>query len=295
MTLVTLEAMLKEACARVGLSSDGAELIRQGENALYRLPDHVVVRIARLGQVDAAKKEVAVSRWLASVGINAVEALEEIQQPVVLDGLPVTFWWELPDHRHGSFAEVAAALKQLHAAPMPTDFDLAPLAPFVRLSERIDGASTLSDDDRAWLRRRLDDLQQSYAELPSGLPTSVIHGDAWAGNVVATDRGDVILLDLERCSVGPPEWDLVSTAVRHSTFGTMSAVDYGVFAEAYGHDVMAWPGFEALRDVRELRVTCYAAQCASENEKFREEATLRVASLRGLRGTRPWPDWKPLT
>lgn len=295
MTFETPEALLKAACAQVGLSSDGAELIRQGENTLYRLPGHVVVRIARRGQVDAAKKEVAVSRWLASVGINAVEALEEVEQPLVLDGLPVTFWWELPDHRHGSFAEVAAALKQLHAAPVPTDFELAPTAPFVRLAERIDGASTLTGDDRAWLRGRLDKLRQCYAELPSGLPTSVIHGDAWSGNVVATVGGDVIFLDLERCSVGPPEWDLVSTAVRYSTFGTMSAADYGDFAETYGHDVMEWPGFETLRDIRELRVTCYAAQRASENENFREEAALRVASLRGLRGARPWPDWKPLT
>lgn len=293
MTL-TSEAMLKEACAQVGLSSDGAELIRQGENTLYRLTDHVVARIARRGQVDAAKKEVAVSQWMASVGINAVEALEEIEQPVVLNGVPVTFWWELPDHRDGNFAEVAAALKQLHAAPIPTDFGLAPLAPFVRLSERIDGASTLSEDDRAWLRRRLEILEQAYAELPPGLPKSVIHGDAWAGNVVVTEEGDAIFLDLERCSVGPPEWDLVSTAVRYSTFGTMSAAEYRDFAQTYGHDVMQWPGFEMMRNIRELRVTCYAAQRASEDEKFRDEAAVRVASLRGLRGARPWPGWKPL-
>jgi aminoglycoside phosphotransferase len=291
----TPDALLKEACAQVGLPADGAELIRQGENTLYRLTDHVVVRIARSGQVDAARKEVAVSRWMASVGINAIEALEEIEQPVVLDGIPVTFWRELPEHRHGSFSEVAAALRQLHAAPIPTAFELPPLAPFVRLPERIDGASTLSEDDRAWLRRRLDDLQQAYAELPPGLPTSVIHGDAWAGNVVVTEEGDAVFLDLERCSVGSPEWDLVSTAVRYSTFGTMSAAQYDAFAHAYDHDVMEWPGFETLRDIRELRVTCYAAQRANENEEFCSEAALRVASLRGLRGSRPWPDWKPLT
>ena len=291
---MTLEAMLKEVCAQVGLSSEGAELIRHGENSLFRLPEHIVVRIARMGQVEAAKKEVAVSRWLASVGIKAVEALEEIDQPVVLDGRPVTFWRELPDHRNGSFADVATALKALHAAAVPTDVELAPLAPFVRLPERNDAASTLSPDDRAWLRRRLDDLQQSYVELPQGLPKSVIHGDAWAGNVVVTQEGHAVFLDLERCSVGPPEWDLVSTAVRYSTFGTMSATQYGAFARAYGHDVMDWAGFETLRDIRELRVTCYAAQCASENEKFRDEAALRVASLRGLRGARPWPEWKPL-
>ncbi|GAA0944624.1 hypothetical protein GCM10009554_38920 [Kribbella koreensis] len=82
--------------------------------------------------------------------------------------------------------------------------------------------------------------------------------------------------------------------MRYCTFSTMSAAQYGAFAHAYGHDVMEWCGFETLRDIRELRVTCYAAQRASENEKFRDEAALRVASSRGLRGARPWPDWKPL-
>src|SRR5215831_5359209 len=41
-------AVLEEACSDAGLRSDGAELIRMGENALFRLPhDKVVVRIAR--------------------------------------------------------------------------------------------------------------------------------------------------------------------------------------------------------------------------------------------------------
>jgi aminoglycoside phosphotransferase (APT) family kinase protein len=231
---------------------------------------------------------------MASVGINAVDALEEIEQPVVINGLPIPFWRELPDHRHGEPTEVAAALRQLHAAPLPTDFELGDLAPFVRLAEQIDGASTLTEDDRAWLRWRLVDLEQAYAELPADLPKSVIHGDAWAGNVVVTDDGDTILLDLERCSIGPPEGDLVSTAIRRSTFGTMSADEYDQFASAYGHDVMKLPGFETLRDIRELRVTCYAAQRASENLAMRDEATLRVACLRGPQGPRPWPAWKPL-
>ncbi|PRY31701.1 phosphotransferase family enzyme [Umezawaea tangerina] len=45
-----------------------------------------------------------------------------------------------------------------------------------------------------------------------------MHGDAWVGNVVATDDGQVVVLDLERCSVGPPEWDLVSTAIKYTSF-----------------------------------------------------------------------------
>lgn len=294
MTAPTPETLLKQACAQVGLSSSGAELIRQGENALYRLPNQIVVRIARPGQAAAAAKEVAVSRWLASAGIKAVEALDDVVQPVVIDGRPVTFWRELPEDRHGTPAEVATVLKQLHGSPLPNDFELPPLAPFVRLAERIDGATTLTDDGRSWLRRQLDHLTDAFVTLPAGLPRSAIHGDAWGGNVVMT-AGGAVLLDLERFSAGPPEWDLVSTAVRYTTFGTMAAPEYDAFATTYGHDVTTWPGFTILRDIRELRVTCYAAQRASENPTFQPEAALRVASLRGLQGPRPWPDWQPLT
>jgi Ser/Thr protein kinase RdoA (MazF antagonist) len=293
-TVPTSEVLLKQACAQVGLSSSWAEPLRLGENAIYRLPGQVVVRIGRSGQVAAAEKEVAVSRWLASVDVRAVETLPDLDQPVVLDGSPVTFWREIPDHRHGTPPEVAAVLKRLHASPRPTDFELPPLAPFVRLTERIDGATTLSEDDRAWLRRQLAHLAEAFADLPAGLPQSAIHGDAWAGNVVVTADGPV-LLDLERFSLGPPEWDLVSTAVRFSTFGTMTAAEYQTFVTAYGRDVLSWAGFEVLRDIRELRVTCYAAQRASEELSVRAEAARRVACLRGLRGPRPWPDWQPLS
>ncbi|MEV0284095.1 aminoglycoside phosphotransferase family protein [Kribbella sp. NPDC050820] len=286
--------LLERACSQVGLSSSGAEPVRLGENAIYRLPGEVVVRIGRSGQVDAASNEVAVARWLASVEVRAVETVAHVDQPVVIDGSPVTFWRELPEHRHGTPTEVAAVLKRLHASPLPNNFDLPPLAPFVRLAERIDGATTLTEDDRDWLRGQLARLREAFDDLPAGLPRSVIHGDAWAGNVVVTVDGPV-LLDLERFSLGPPEWDLVSTAVRLSTFGTMTAEEYQAFAQAYGHDVLMWDGFDVLRDIRELRVTCYAAQRASEEPSLREQADLRVASIRGLRGPRPWPDWKPLS
>nr|WP_238355036.1 aminoglycoside phosphotransferase family protein [Kribbella sandramycini] len=258
------------------------------------MPGRVVVRIGRAGQVGAARNEVAVSRWLAEVGVRAVEVLDEVAQPVEIDGAPVTFWHELPEHRHGTPREVATVLKRLHASPLPSAFELPPVAPFVRLVERIDGAATLSADDRAWLRHQLSRLREAFDGLPDGLPRAAIHGDAWAGNVVVAADGP-ILLDLERFSVGPPEWDLVSTAVRLSTFGTMTAEEYAGFVESYSHDVLEWDGFEVLRDIRELRVTCYAAQRATENPALRSEASLRVACLRGLRGERPWTDWKPLT
>jgi hypothetical protein len=59
-----IDAVLRTATAQAGLNAEGAELIRLGENALYRLPGKVVARITRPGQHTAAVKEVNVARWL---------------------------------------------------------------------------------------------------------------------------------------------------------------------------------------------------------------------------------------
>lgn len=282
--------LLADACAQAGLTAAGAQVIRIAENAIFGLPGQVVVRIARPGQLTAAAKEVRISRWLAHHDVPAVRALDGVHQPLEVRGRAVTFWEQLPPHRHGTPGEVADALRRLHNLLVP-EF-LGPVAPFARLAQRIDAATTLPAQDRSWLRGRLGELQRCYITLPEGMARQVIHGDAWVGNVVTTSDGRTVLLDLERCSIGPPEWDLVSTAIKHTSFGWVSAQDYRDFCDRYGHDVTTWSGFALLRDIRELRMTCYLAQHAAEHPHAGKEAAFRVACLRGNHGPRPWT-WTP--
>ncbi|EWC61655.1 hypothetical protein UO65_3013 [Actinokineospora spheciospongiae] len=284
---------LIDACAQAGLNPDGAQPLRLGENALYRLPHGVVVRLSRPGRAVTARKEVAVARWLARHDVPAVRALD-IPNPVETHGRAATFWTELPEHRHGTPIEIAAAVRRLHELPIPDDVFLEPLDPFVRLTDRVDGATALSEDDRKWLRHHITTLRDRHADLPAGLPVCVIHGDAWDGNVVTTTDGHTVLLDLERTAIGPPEWDLVSTAVKHLSFGWITDRDYQDFCHGYGHDVTTWTGYELLRDIRELRMTCYLAQHATEHPSTRREAQLRVNCLRGRTTPRPWA-WTPAT
>lgn len=285
---------LRTACQHLGIDSAGAEPMRLGENAVYRLTGGVVARIARPGQLAAATTEINVSQWLEAVGVPTVQAVPHLAQPIEVGGRAVTFWRELPPHRHGTPRQVAATVRRLHALDRPTGFELPPLAPFVRLAERIDAARSLSSSDRVWLRDHLAVLQRRYARLPTGLPQCVVHGDAWVGNIVSTPDGTVLMLDLERCAVGPPEWDLVSTAIKHGSFGWLTAEQYTEFVRTYGHDVTLWEGFATLRDIRELRMTCMAAQAAGENPEQHQQAAHRVACLRGERGPRPWTGWKAL-
>jgi aminoglycoside phosphotransferase (APT) family kinase protein len=229
-----------------------------------------------------------VGRWLAAHGLPAVRPLTDLDQPVEVAGCPVTFWREIPPHRQGTISDVVRLLSRLHALPVP-NLPLGRLDPFVRLPERIDAAGgVVTEAERTWLRRRVERLRRAWAELPPGLPLCVVHGDAWVGNIAVTETGEALLLDFERCSVGPPEWDLVSTAVKHTSFGTVSTEEYRKFATAYGHDVTTWAGYATMRAVRELRMATFALQHATAHPEAREQARYRVDCLLGRAGPRPW-------
>jgi Ser/Thr protein kinase RdoA (MazF antagonist) len=284
-------AILAEASRTAGLDTTSVQLLRDGENTIYRLPHGVIARISRPGQQQAARREVEVSRWLNASGVVTVAALDIPEQPIDVSGRAVTFWQELPAHRQGTPYEVARTLKRLHGLEVPRNVALGCLDPFVRLDQRINSAC-IPDDDRAWLTEQTTRLHAKWSALAPSLGTCIVHGDAWAGNVVTTVEGRTVLLDLERCSVGPPEWDLTSTAVKYTTYGGISRAEYDDFAETYGRDVIAWGHFELLRSIRELRMTCYVAQHAARDARSEREAALRIECLRGKHGTRPWP-WTP--
>ncbi|WP_079056140.1 aminoglycoside phosphotransferase family protein [Streptomyces caeruleatus] len=280
--------ILEEACGAAGFNPAGAEPVRMAENEIWRLPGKVIVRIARAGQWKAAVREVRVARWLADNDVPAVRALP-IEQPVEAAGRPVTFWVELPPHENGTVRDVVTLLKMLHPLPVP-DFPLDRLDPFVRVTERIDAATSLSEEDRGWLRHRHAELRAWWERRPVGLRECVVHGDAWVGNVPRTAAGP-LLMDFERVSVGPPEWDLVSTAVKMTTTSAVTRAEYAEFCTAYGTDVTQWEGYELLAGARELRMTTYAAQHAATRPEWRAEAQYRVDCLRGRAEPRPW-HWK---
>ena len=278
---------LVAACRQVGLDAGKARPIRLAENAIWRLPNGVVARISKPGQDHQAERELTVAAWLTEAGLHVVRPWGT-PTAVLACSRPVTFWHELPDHEHGSVLDVAELLRQLHALE-PPDFPIGQLDPFVRIEDRINVAATLSDVDRAWLRERLRELIQAWSDLPVGQPKCVVHGDAWVGNVARLQRtGQTVLMDLERCSHGQPEWDLVSTAVKLTTTGALTEHDYAKFCHAYGTDVREWAGWNTMRHIRELRMTTYAAQHAAQRPEWRNEAQYRVDCLRGRHGPGPW-------
>lgn len=280
--------ILLKAAKIVELDAVDATLIRHGSHAMYVLPGHVVARIGARGTVETARREVWASQWLAGRGLTVTEVVRELTQPVLVEGRPVTWWRQLPEHRAGTPAELGAVLRRLHDLQGPFPSELPISDPFRGLATRISSASKLTEPDRRWLAGHLADLRDRHGELCMTSPHRVIHGDAWQGNVAVPDSGDPVLLDLENIAVGHREWDLVQIAVDYADFARLTMADYRSFVDAYGgYDVMSFPGFRVLADIQELRWVCFVASKADGSTEAVREVRHRMACLRGD-VDRPW-------
>jgi aminoglycoside phosphotransferase (APT) family kinase protein len=172
----------------------------------------------------------------------------------------------------------------------PVPLGLQPLRPFARAERRIEHNGWLSSADRSFLRARMEGLRSRYADLQFALPPGVIHGDASVGNVIHDRDGRPVLIDLDGFAMGPREWDLVLTAIYYDSFGWHTAAEYTAFAEVYGFDVMRWPGYPVLRDVREFLMVTWLSQKAGHDKQVAAEVRKRIEALRTGGGKR---DWQP--
>jgi Ser/Thr protein kinase RdoA (MazF antagonist) len=282
--------ILAEALAEAGLAADGAELIRSGSNVVFRLSDRpVIARVARTRTADAEAlvgREIRVARWLAERQVPAVRALP-VDQPIVVDGWTVGLWESVNEREvFGTVSDLAELLRRLHALPSPP-FELPTLDPVTRLLHRIDRESVLSQQDRELLRGRSEPLAAPYRALTFALPVGVIHGDANVGNVLCDRTGAAVLADLDGFCVGPREWDLVLTAMYYERYGWHTAEEYRAFAEGYGFDVLRWPGYGVLREIRELSMVVWLAGGRGDSTK-RYEFDKRMDSLRSGTGFDQW-------
>lgn len=281
--------VLRAACDRAGLTSDGAQLLRLGENAIYRLDRQpVVVRIARdIDHWDDATKEVVVAQWLADRGMPAARTWP-VAQPLDVDGHPVTFWRYI-DGRRGGPGEAAALgrlLRKFHGMGAPPHFTLPPESPLRKVDARIERAN-LPDADRSFLVGLLDELRAGIAELTYPQPKSSMHGDAHVQNLMVADT-QVVIIDFEQVCWGHREWDLSMTATEFVTAGFWTSEQYRAFVDGYGYDVTDWDGFDLLRRAREITMTTWLMQNVDQHAAIRDEFDTRMHTIRTGRPTVPW-------
>jgi len=284
--------ILEQACAIAGIDATGARLLRIGSNTVYRLKAPIIARISRPGaDPGQVRQTVAVARWLKSVDYPAVR-LVDVDQPVVLDQRVVTFWDAVSDNgdQYASVAEVAQVLVRLHQLTAPDDLHLPELAPFANAAKRIETSTWLNPHDRAFLTATLTQMRALYAGLEFTLPPGVIHGDASIGNVLRDSHSHPVVIDLDGFAIGPREWDLAMTAIYYDSFGWHTREEYQDFVRVYGYDIMTWPGYQAMRAVREFLMVTWVIQKAPESEQAAAEATKRIIALRNGASRK---DWQP--
>jgi Phosphotransferase enzyme family len=282
--------VLEQACRFVGLDPVGAILARLGENAMYRLPsESVMVRIGR--SEEAARKEAHVAQWLASHEFCAVRSAGDWDQPVIVDSLPVTFWEFIhEDMRPVTSADLGQMLRQLHALPEPTSFQLPGFSPMPKVEERIHRLPErlLSRADAEFLLHRRHEIATEFTTLEFVLPPGPVHGDAHAGNLMRSANGTIKLIDFEDFCYGPREWDVAVEAVRYQSLGWVNENDYRSYATEYGFDVIDWPGFRVVRAARELNMTTWLAQRLGQEEEIDVEVRQRISDLRNDQSPRHW-------
>ena len=101
LTTPSLQEIVAEAARVIGIDGSNGILLRDGSNAMFRLPEGVIARVAQPGRRTVAERETRVARWLADHGVSVTRPLAEVQQPTVVDDRAVTWWHALPPHRQG--------------------------------------------------------------------------------------------------------------------------------------------------------------------------------------------------
>lgn len=271
---------LHEACMRAGLALHGARLIRLFASAVYHLPTaDAVARIARFTSPRSLTRLTAslkVTRWLSTLDFPTVEALP-IDQPIQAHGCLITFWRYLPQQDPSPTpADLGLLLNRLHRLPTPP-VPLQTYEPLRSVSDAIDHSLAVTEEERTWLKDHCDRLNDAYRELDFALPSGMIHGDAYRGNLLR-DGTRIVLADWDSVSDGPREMDLIPT-LQARRFG-LPEEQREAFISAYGHDITAWPGYRTLRDIRELSTLTALLRNAHADPNSLRELRHRLRSIR---------------
>ncbi|MGH3822665.1 MAG: aminoglycoside phosphotransferase family protein [Pseudonocardiaceae bacterium] len=259
-----LRTAVRRACLARGLDATGTQLLHHYNNAVMLLPNEgAVARVAtRLHNTAQIKQSQQVTRWLTEEhGFPATRPLPGAEPVELEPTTTISFWVYYPQPtptRPLTSAHLGPLLAELHAIP-PPPCDLRRWIPLDSLDHALRDDTTaraLDAIDRHWLLQRLDQVRDELAALEWPLGHGLIHGDAWAGNLLwapntTQQAANAVLGDWDRVSHGPREVDLIPTwhAARRYGKGPAWTRD---FTRHYGHDLTGCPGLPTLLTMRDL-------------------------------------------
>ena len=272
--------LLDLACSALGVTYQELSLVRFGTNAIYKLTEPALsARVSRPGaDLAAAKREIAVTRWLVERGFATVSVIDSLTpEPFPVYDSFVSFWpWVEFDAAQPSPVAFAAKLADLHKVSEIYPHPLPPWNPMELVNHHLLSlrkSGTISATDLDLLRRWHDWIAERIYDHRSEIGEGLLHGDAHIGNCLLT-HDQAMLLDFDFVCSGPREWDLIPQTLGPRRFGR-SREQYSSFAEAYGFDVTKWAGFKVAVLARELLITCWRLEVEAISP-VRSEGTLRM-------------------
>jgi Ser/Thr protein kinase RdoA (MazF antagonist) len=207
--------------ARFGITAAEPVVLADGANVVvYLRPAPVVAKVAastpavRPRVRDWLQRELDVSAFLAAAGAPVVPPSPELPATTHQgDGHVMSFWRYLPPADPArplrpDEETIGSMLRDLHAALRRYPTALPELAPLQDIPAFLARAQTQLDQaGKATLAAAYTRLT---AELDPAAPQQALHGDAGAGNLMATDQGWV-WHDFEDTFSGPVTWDLAAS------------------------------------------------------------------------------------
>jgi len=289
----TAEAMttaMRQIASKLGVSADGAHLLRLTNNAVFALPvAGIVIRIARSHRLHArVPKVVQLVQWFARVDGPAIRLAPGFERPVQAGDLQASVWEYVPPTAPAVTGEdLGRTLREFHGLEAPP-FRLPVWDPVGDARQRIADAEGLGERERGFLIGWCDRLEPRVSDLRQRVTGQLVHGDAHVGNLLRERTGRVVLCDFDATCVGPWQVDLAAVAVGEARFGRTGS--HAALAGAYGYDVTTDADWPLLREARELKMIVAVVPVLASSA--RSPMSLRSASDRSST-TSAMPDGRP--
>jgi hypothetical protein len=288
---------MRQASAAVGLDTSGARLIHHYSNVIYLLPAHDAVARLTYGH-DAAEqvaRSQAITQWLGQQRqFPATQPLANTS-PVAVNGAVVSFWAYYPQPQNPpplTSGQLAALLHLLHQTGIPP-VALPTWVPLASLHATVGDlvqAAALTSDERTWILDQIAEVRNKIASLDWPLGTGLIHGDAWAGNLLScpgAPPAGVVLGDWDWVSVGPREIDLIPTWHATARYGKPASWVRD-FIDQYGYDLTQWEGYPVVLAMRDLVQLSGPIRRARDSVPHRQALRQRLDSLRSGDNATVW-------
>jgi hypothetical protein len=288
---------VRQACATAGLDATGARMIHHYSNVIYVLPAASAVARVTYGAdaADRVTRSQAITRWLSQERRFPATRSLDGTSPVTVDSAVVSFWTYYPQPEAAlplTSRHLAILLRLLHqAGPPPVSLPAwVPLEALEATAGNPSLSAALTSEERARIIGQVTDMRDQVAGLDWPLGTGMIHGDAWAGNLLAcpgTPPAGVVLGDWDWVSSGPREVDLIPTWHAVARYGKPASWVRD-FTRDYGHDLAQWAGYPVLMRMRDLVQLTGPIRRAHDSEPHCQALRQRLGDLRSGDTTSVW-------